>query len=168
MQPEAVAQFVKEYATQANAGRTSQDAERQRLEGERAQIGRRLDGLYDAIADGLRTAGLKEKLDSLEARAAELDKRLSVPAPSSARLHPNLVEVCRRKVAALADTLNDPAIRTSALETIRSLISSVTIHEVEGRVTIELEGAITAMIAFAQPETGNNLDGSSVRVVAGA
>lgn len=168
MQPEAVAQFVKEYATQANDGRASQDAERQRLEGERAQISRRLNGLYDAIADGLRTAGLKEKLDSLEARAAQLDQQLSVPAPSSVRLHPNLGEVYRRKVAALADTLNDTAIRTSALETIRSLISSVTIHEVEDRVTIELEGAITAMIALAQPETGSDLDGSSVNVVAGA
>ena len=68
----------------------------------------------------------------------------------------------------MAETLNDTAIRTSALENIRSLISSVTIREVDGRTTIELEGAITAMIAVAQPETGKDLEGSSVKVVAGA
>ncbi|WP_069043100.1 hypothetical protein [Agrobacterium sp. RAC06] len=68
----------------------------------------------------------------------------------------------------MAETLNDTAIRTSALENIRSLISSVTIREVDGRTTIELEGAITAMIALAQPKTGKDLEGSSVKVVAGA
>ncbi len=88
--------------------------------------------------------------------------------PSRVRLHPNLGEVYRRKVAALAETLNDTAIRTSALENIRSLISSVTIREVDGRTTIELEGAITALIALAQPKTGKDLEGSSVKVVAGA
>ena len=103
-----------------------------------------------------------------EARAAELDARLSAPAPFRVRLHPTLSEVYRRKVAALAETLNDPAIRTSALETVRSLISSVTINEADGQVAIELEGAITAMIALAQPETGKDLEGSSVKVVAGA
>ncbi|WP_256367273.1 hypothetical protein [Agrobacterium sp. MA01] len=36
----------------------------------------------------------------------------------------------------MAETLNDTAIRTSALENIRSLISSVTIREVDGRTTI--------------------------------
>jgi len=168
MQPEAVAQFIKEYANEANAGRASQDAERQRIDNQRGQIARRLDGLYDAIADGLRTPGLKEKLENMEAQAAELDARLSAAAPSRVRLHPNLGEVYRRKVAALAETLNDTAIRTSALENIRSLISSVTIREVDGRTTIELEGAITAMIAVAQPETGKDLEGSSVKVVAGA
>jgi site-specific DNA recombinase len=116
----------------ANAGQAFQDAERQRIESERGQIARRLDGLYDAIADGLRTPGLKEKLETMKARAAELDARMSAPAPSRVRLHPNLSGVYRRKVAALAETLNDPAIRTSALETVRSLISSVTIHEVDG------------------------------------
>ncbi|WP_156322675.1 hypothetical protein [Rhizobium sp. AAP116] len=83
MQPEAVAQFIKEYANEANAGGASQDSERQRIDNQRGQIARRLDGLYDAIADGLRTPGLKEKLENMEAQAAELDARLSAAAPLS-------------------------------------------------------------------------------------
>ncbi|MBU0832517.1 MAG: hypothetical protein KKH33_09060 [Alphaproteobacteria bacterium] len=53
------------------------------------------------------------------------------------------------QVTALAETLNDTAIRTSALENIRSLISSVTIHEVDGRTTIELEGSSVKVVAGA-------------------
>ena len=102
MQPEAVAEFISEYGRQANAGRAAEDAERQRLEAERKQIARRLDGLYEAIAEGLRTPGLKQKLETMEARSAELEARLSAPAPAPVRLHPNLSEVYRKKVGALA------------------------------------------------------------------
>ena len=66
MQPEAVAEFNSEYARQANSWCAAGEAERQRLEAERTKIARRLDGLYDAIAEGLRTPGLKQKLEAME------------------------------------------------------------------------------------------------------
>ncbi|KAB2883316.1 MAG: serine recombinase [Albidovulum sp.] len=168
MQPEAVAAFITAYGEEINAGRASQAADRARLEAEQATVMRRLDGLYDAIADGLRTPGLKEKLTSLEDRRAELDAALSAPAPSPVRLHPNLSEIYRRKVMALAETLADPEIRTTALDTIRGLINAITVHERSDGTTVELEGAITAMIELAQPEAGKSLDVCSVKVVAGA
>ncbi|WP_318527508.1 recombinase family protein [Defluviimonas sp. WL0002] len=168
MQPEAVAAFITAYGEEINAGRATQAADRARLEAEQATVMRRLDGLYDAIADGLRTPGLKEKLTSLEDRRAELDAALSAPAPSPVRLHPNLSEIYRRKVMALAETLADPEIRTAALDTIRGLINAVTVHERSDGTTVELEGAITAMIELAQPEAGKSLDPCSVKVVAGA
>jgi hypothetical protein len=113
--------------TEANAGRAEESATRTRLEAERAQVGRRIDGLYEAIADGLRTAGLKTKLEEMEARLAEVDAKLSAPAPSLVRLHPQLSQIYRRKVEKLSETLADPEIRPMALETIRGLIESVTI-----------------------------------------
>jgi hypothetical protein len=68
------------------------------------------------------------------------------------RLHPNLSELYRSKVADLAQALSDPSIRTGALEIIRGLIERVTIkHERDG-VQIELEGALAAMIGLAQNE----------------
>ena len=167
MRPEAVTTFIAAYGEEVNAGRATESAERSRLVSERAQVNRRLDGLYDAIADGLRTPGLKDKLDELEARLAELDARLSAPVPSPVRLHPNLAEIYRRKVGALAETLADPEIRTAALETIRGLITAVTIHEDGEGVRVELEGAITAMIELAQPKAERTLDRCSVEVVAG-
>ncbi|WP_281281802.1 recombinase family protein [Paracoccus gahaiensis] len=128
MQPEAVAQFIKTVGEEMNARNGNASANVATLQMERAAITRKLEGLYDAIAEGLRTAGLKGKLEELEARLAEIEAALSAPAPSPVRLHPNLSEMYRRKVAALAATLSDPEIRTPALETIRGLIEVVTVH----------------------------------------
>ncbi|MCE5974928.1 recombinase family protein [Sinirhodobacter sp. WL0062] len=167
MQPAAVAAFIAAYGEEVNAGRAEETAKRARLETEQIQISRRLDGLYDAIADGLRTPGLMAKLEELESRKIAVETELSAPLPSPVRLHPGLSEIYRRKVTALAQTLSDPAIRTAALETIRGLINSVTIHVDGERVTVELEGAITALIGLAQPEAVEGLDACSVEVVAG-
>ncbi|WP_299365349.1 recombinase family protein [uncultured Paracoccus sp.] len=168
MQPDAVAQFIAEYSTAVNAGRASAAASRARLEQERTQIVRRLDGLYDAIADGLRTSGLKEKLEELEGRRATLDEQLAAPPPAPVRLHPNLSAIYRRKVEELGKTLADPEIRPMAIEAIRGLIRSATIEEREGHVRITLDGAITALVGLAQPEAGKSLCVGSVQVVAGA
>ncbi|WP_114965319.1 hypothetical protein [Alkalilacustris brevis] len=116
MQPEAVAEFITVFGREVNAQRGDETAQRSRLEAELSALIRKLDGLYDAIAEGLRTPGLKDKLEELEARKAELDAKLTAPAPSPVRLQPNLAALYREKVAQLAATLADPEIRTPALE----------------------------------------------------
>lgn len=140
MQPDAVAIFIEAYGREMNAGRAEETGRRTRLDTERAQAKRRLDGLYDAIADGLRTPGLKGKLEELEARIAEIDGALATPAPTTVRLHPNLSAAYRRKVSELSELLRDPETGVPALEAIRSLIERVTVHETTEGVRIELEG----------------------------
>ena len=167
MQPEAVAAFITAYGNEVNAGRADQSADRRREESELGQIVRRLDGLYDAIADGLRTTGLKAKLEDLEARRAELESKLAAPLPSPVRIHPNLSEIYRRKVEELAQTLADPDIHIAALDSIRSLIETVTVYETDDGVQIALEGAITALIGLAQPGADLSFNQGSVKVVAG-
>ena len=167
MQPQAVAAFVTSISREMNAGRAEETAARSRLEADRIQVARRLDGLYDAIADGLRTVGLKMKLEELETRLAEIDVNLEAPPPSPVRLHPQLSEIYRRKVEELSLTLADPDIRQSALEIIRGLITSVTVHEEQDGVRVELEGAIIALVGLAQPEAKAALSAGSVKVVAG-
>ncbi|WP_323041522.1 recombinase family protein [Gemmobacter sp.] len=173
MQPDAVAMFIDAYGREMNAGRAEETARRARLEAERAQAKRRLDGLYEAIADGLRTPGLKGKLEELEARISEIDTALAVPTPTAVRLHPNLSEAYRRKVSELSDLLRDPETAVPALEAIRGLIARVKVHETAEGVRIELEGVITALIGLAQGGTAKSplesgLDVRSVEVVAGA
>ncbi|MFD1193810.1 recombinase family protein [Seohaeicola saemankumensis] len=167
MRPDAVAAFITSVSREMNAGRAEESAARARLETERAQVTRRLDGLYEAIADGLRTAGLKSKLEEMEARLVEIDAKLAAPAPSSVRFHPQLSEIYRRKVGELSETLADPEIRPMALETMRGLIKSVTVHETADGVRIDLEGAITALVGLAQPGADAIFRVGSVKLVAG-
>ena len=168
MQPEAVAMFIEAYGREMNAGRAEETSRRSRLEAERAQIQRRLEGLYDAIADGFRTPGLKGKLEELEARITEIDMSLTAPPPTTVRLHPNLSEAYRRKVSELSGLMRDPETAVPALDAIRSLIERVTVHETADGIRIELEGAITALIGLAQPSAAEAIDQGSIKVVAGA
>ena len=67
----------------------------------------------------------------------------------------------------MSAALVDPDIRTPALEAIRGLIERVTVLDDPAGVTLNLEGAITAMIDLAQPLAMNETDRGSVKVVAG-
>ena len=169
MQPDAVAEFVTAFTKEANGQRNAQEADRQHVQKDRDTLAEKLDGLYDAVANGLRTDGLLQRLEQMEADLRTLDEVLEAPAPPPVRLHPNLSEHYRSKVRALSETLSDPEVRTAALDIIRGLIERVIVTvDADGQVLLELHGAITAMIEAAQPGVLNDVDHCSVKVVAGA
>ncbi len=114
---------------------------------ELAVIERKLDGLYDAIADGLRSPGLNEKLQALETRRDSLRAIVEKPAP--VRLHGNLAEHYRRKMAALAVALEDPALRDRTIGLLRDAVERVAIREEPAGFTISLDGAIAGMVSLA-------------------
>lgn len=159
MQPDAVAAFVKDFADLANAQGADRAQERQRLEAEQKALKRKLGGLYDAIADGLRSPGLKEKLLDLEARVAAIGAELERPAPAPVRLNPNLSELYRRKVTELAITLADPTIAGPAREIMRGLIERVSVTWEEGQAVVALDGALTALTGLAQAGKGTAVAG---------
>ncbi|WP_262975150.1 recombinase family protein [Roseovarius litoreus] len=169
MQPDAVAEFVAAFSREVNRQRNSENAERAKAEKDRAALAKKLDGLYDAVANGLRTRGLLERLEKMESELRELDEALVTPEPSPVRLHPNLAAQYRKRINDLTQTLKNPELRTTALEIIRSLIQHVTVTvDQNGDVLLELFGAITAMIDVAQPGGVTDADHGSVKVVAGA
>ncbi|SEL92852.1 Site-specific DNA recombinase [Roseivivax marinus] len=169
MQPDAVAEFVVAYTEGVNGDRKADEAVRKRKQMALAQTERQLNGLYAAIADGLRTPGLLQQLHDLEARKSDLKIVLEAPAPSPVRLHPKLPELYRAKVAELAESLRDSEIKTQALDILRGLIERIVVRS-SGKgesMTIELEGALTAMLDAAQPGALSDADASSIKVVAG-
>ena len=171
MKPEAVASFVREVAEASNAQGAERAQEHQRLETEKKAIKRKLEGLYDAIAEGLRSPGLKEKLLDLEGRVAAIDAELDSPAPPPVRLNPNLSELYRRRVTELAITLADPSIAQPAREVVRNLIERVSVSWEDGQAVVALDGALTALIGLATNAKGPAVAGPfgcSVKVVAGA
>ena len=65
--------------------------------------------------------------------------------------------------------LEGETIRAPALDLLRSLIDRVVVHHDAGTkgITLEVEGALSAMIAQAQPGGLGDVDLSSVKLVAG-
>jgi hypothetical protein len=150
MEPDAVAAFVKDYAQLSNSQTAERVQDRSCLEAERAAIKPELEGLYDVIAEGLRSLGLQDKLLALEARIDAIGAEPAGPAPSPVSLNPNLPELYRRKVTELAITLADPAIAQPAREVVRGLIERVSVRREYGQAVVELDGALTALIGLAR------------------
>jgi site-specific DNA recombinase len=169
MAPELVGAFIEEFDREVNRHRRDEELARSGLEAEFGAVMKKLDGLIDAIADGLRAPGLQRRLEELESRKAELKDRLTRPAPPPIRLHPNLAELYRAKVAELRAALADPELRTEALELIRSLIDRVELHPVEDGFRVELVGEIANMIKLSTgaESLASEVERASVKVVAG-
>ena len=176
MAPELVKEFVAEFHREVNRLSRHQELEHGRQRHELDDVNRKLRGLIDAIADGLRAPGLQAKLDELEQRKITLEAECAAAPPPPPLLHPNLAEVYRRKVADLHTALADPKMQSEALEILRGLIERVVVNPVERGFEIELVGEIAAMVDLgaqgkaagpkrpAVPEAYR----SSVKVVAGA
>jgi DNA invertase Pin-like site-specific DNA recombinase len=174
MQPDAVRAFISAYHRDINAGRDAAAHERGRLERKHSALAAKLDGLYDAVADGLRTPGLLAKIEDLEAEKTLIEAGLDAPAPPPVRLHPNLAELYREKVTALHASLADPLIRDEAIDLLRGLIDEVRLGLTEDGWSAALQGEITALVALGMqndkaPRPGLWAEAlCSAKVVAGA
>ena len=149
------------------------EAERGRIERDLRAVDRKLDGMYDALADGLRTPGLLAKIEGLERQKAELEAKLDAPGPSPVRLHPNLADLYRQKVSELSQALSDPTIRDEAIAILRSLIEEVRLGFGQDGWTAELQGEITQLVSLGMqnhkaPRPGLRAEAlCSAKVVAG-
>jgi hypothetical protein len=167
MAPELVEEFIRAFHEEVNRQNSAQEMHALENQAELARVSRKVKGLYDAIADGLRTPGLREQLLELERRQTELRNLIGEAPPPAPRLHPKLAEVYRATVANLHAALNDPAARTEAAEILRGLIERITVCEDAQGHVIELTGDIVKLVTLP----GGNVPApfeSSVKVVAGA
>ena len=127
-----------------------------------------MNGLIEAIADGLRSPGLQQKLEELEERKSRLETEVTNGPLPKPRLHPNMAELYRRKVSELEAALQDPALREEALGILRGLVQSVEIHPAKKGFDVSFVGDIAQMIVVAHPERKLEVGRykSSVKVVA--
>jgi site-specific DNA recombinase len=163
--------FIAAFHAELNAQRAARTAGRAGQERELAEVRRKLDGLIDAIAEGMRAPGLQQRLDELEARRAALEQALSEEAPPLVRLHPNLAQVYRAKVERLHEALADPGLRDEALGILRGLIERVVIHPAQDGFQVEIVGEIVRMVELsldAKKAALSEEAACSVKVVAGA
>ena len=157
MQPDCVKEFVAEYHRELNRLAATQDAQRAQLEAELARTKRSLHQLIEAIKAGVPGASVKDEIGELERRRSEIEAKLAAAPAPKLRLHPNLAELYRCKVAALADALNAETMRSEATAAMRGLIEEIRLVPADSRLRIELFGELAALIALA------NGDGSRIK-----
>jgi site-specific DNA recombinase len=173
MAPELVEEFIRAFQTEINLQRREDDALHDAKRRELADVKRKLDGLIEAIAEGLRAPGLQQRLDELEARRTEIEQSLAAAPTTPVRLHPNLAQVYRRQVEQLQHALDHPEIRDEAVQILRGLIEHVSIGPADNGLEIEIVGEIAKMVELGIESKSKraNLDERltrSVKVVAGA
>ena len=166
MAPELVEEFIRAFHEEVNRQNSAQEMHAVEHQAELARVTKKLKGLYDAIADGLRTPGLKDQLLELEARQTQLKELIGQAPPPVPRLHPKLAEVYRATVADLHAALNDPDARTEAADILRGLIERITVRDDPHGHVIELTGDIVKLLTLPGGSIPVPFD-SSVKVVAG-
>jgi len=179
MAPDLVKEFIAAFIEETNRIRRSSAAVGEASRRELVDVKRKLSSLIDAIADGLRTDGVKARLEELEQRKRELEADPSGPVPPAVELHPNMAELYRGKVAALSEALCEPQSRPEAMQILRGLVEAVRLRPVGDGFEIELVGDIARMVELAQQAGGTNTTAAqegaavseafvrSVKVVAG-
>ena len=96
MAPDLVKEFITAFNTEMNTNLRGQGDARNLKQKELTAVERQLNGLIDAIAEGLRGPDIQERLDDLHGRKVKLQRHLSTAADPIVRLHPNLAELYAR------------------------------------------------------------------------
>jgi site-specific DNA recombinase len=168
MEPKLFRDFCAEFTREINRQRGDQEGRREQLAAELRQVERRLRRMVEAIAEGVPARTLKDELLALEHRQDQLKIELAAaPEPEPTRLHPNLAEIYRAKVAALHEALADEASRDEAFELIRSLIDKVVVTPAEG----DLHGELAGILGLCREGRRGRFDAETaaqIKVVAGA
>lgn len=149
MNPELFRAFVAEFTAtwnrlqaEASAGLARRRQELARLEGQIARA-------VDAILDGQASPALKQRLDQMERRKAELEQELAGMQAPAPRLHPNLAEVYRQRVTELSAALVGDA-GAEARELIRGLVEEIRLVPEGAQLRIEVRGELASMLRLAE------------------
>lgn len=176
MRPEAVKAFVNAYQREFNELQKHRFAATNALRDDLAAANKKLDGLYDAVADGIRSEGIMARIGELEARVKQLRAAQDQQVEASPVLmHPNLAEAYQRKLGQLTSMLNDPAFASEAIPRIRELIDRVDLRHTPLGWEVVLHGQLAALFNVAlsdkkqaHPVTDEPCFIGSTKVVAGA
>ena len=167
MAPDLVASFMRQFTVELNRQHAVRDQAKTGAEAELKRVERKLKGLFDAIADGLRATGLQAQLSELEAKQADLKRQIENAPTPQPRLHPRLADVYREMVADLHAALADPGHRTEAAQILRGLVDRIAVKPSGQGHEVELTGDVLRLLTLPGGSVPNPFE-SSVKVVAGA
>jgi site-specific DNA recombinase len=164
-------EFCQEFTRERNRLRMEHRAGLSAAEREIDRIEARRKKLIEMVMEGVSPSVVKDELNVNAARGEELTARLAAADAPPPLLHPEMAELYRQKVTALAQALGHPETRTEASETLRGLIDAIVLTPEQNELRIELKGNLAAMLSAAtnakrSPETGDL--SLQVEMVAGA
>ena len=169
MHPDLVREFMAEYHRELNKQHASADHAAAQRVTDLARVKRELAKLIQAIKDGVPASSIKDEFIALEARKELLERDIAQAPESAPRLHPNLAEIYRQKVAHLRDALNDEAARMEAATIVRGLVDRIQlVPDAAGVLQIELVGDLAKILALTN-KNPRRFDpaGAQVTLVAG-
>ena len=152
MDPDLFKSFVQGFTEVWNRGQAEAVAGLAGKRAELAKIGMQIERLVDALAEGTPASAVRGRMETLDARRQVLEAELAnaqLPAP---RLHPNLAEVYRQRMAQLAEVLAEDD-NAEAREVVRGLVEMIRLVPEGGRLRIEVRGELGGILRFADPET---------------
>lgn len=173
MDPILFKAFAQEFTAEWNRLQAGAGAHLSQMRAEHERVKRQIERLVDALVEGAPAARVTQKLRELERRRLDLEAELSTVAAPAPRLHPNLAEVYRRKVADLQQALADKD-AGPARELVRALVEAIVLIPERGRLRVEVRGELAAILRLSgsgnakAPAGGPELLVEQVKMVAGA
>ena len=166
MDPALVAEFARAFMAEWNHRAGERAAEARLRKRDLQTIERKIAGLVEAIADGLRAPGLQARLDELERCRRDLSEACAMPEAVPPRFHGNLAELYRTRVERLRAGLANGE-GPEVLEAARALVARIEISPGDaGAPRIELMGELSALLAAGGVALPRSAESSAV-VVAG-
>ena len=158
MDPDLYKIFAREFTREWNRLQGDTAAERIVRMAELKRVTAQIERLVDALADGTPAEAVKGRLAALEQRRLALEAEAATAAAPAPRLHPNLAEMYREKVANLIEVLRrDDA--SDARGLVRSLVERVTLHPEGTGQRIELRGELASILGLACGTKANGVRG---------
>ena len=149
MDPTVFKAFVQEFTAEWNRLQGNNAAEQDARASELTRIRHQTDRLVDALANGTPPAAVNDRLIALEARRIALEAEIATTQAPAPRLHPNLAELYRQRVAELAAALRAED-ADHARSVIRGLVEEIRLLPEGGRHRIEVRGELGAILRLSE------------------
>ena len=177
MAPDLVSGFVEGYQEAIRQEQEKSKAAQAQIEKRKAEIDRKIAGLFKAIEDGLYEPSMKDRLAELKEQRIAVDQEFMAPPPENldVLLHPRAAEIYGRWVERLEQSLEGEN-QLEAMELIRSLIDYIELSPSPSGAELDasLFGALAQILAVCSENSGNKKrpegepSGRLLSVVAGA
>ena len=151
MKPELCEIFCQEYAQHMNTLRREKNNLFARYESEARKLEKDSRRIIEAVKNGFASQKLKEELDYIVVREAELKTLLENSTDTIPILHPSMAQLYKEEVTNLVTSLNHKEHRTESAQLLRKLIDKIVLKPDpdSSGLLIDLHGDLAGILTMA-------------------